>query len=98
MPITIIRANPNLLEQVAGELDRIANDIRQGRNSVNTAGNTVQNAWQSQFTFQFMESVSSTVRRIDASEQLVRDVARQLRIIAADVRREEQRLLTINLR
>ena len=81
-----INANVSTLTQVAAELERIANDIAQVRNQVRNAGNDTQSAWQSRFTGQFSQSVTTTQNRINACEQNVRTLVTTLRSTATAVR------------
>lgn len=84
-----LKVNPILIEQVARELDNIANDVAEGRTALRQAADATANAWQSQFTGQFLQSVDTTQNRIDTCAQNIRALAQKLRGTAAEVRRVE---------
>ena len=93
-----LKVNPVLIEQVARELDRIANDISTGRDQLRRAGNDTASAWQSQFTGQFIQSVNMTQNRINTCAQNVRALANKLRGTAAEVRRVEREIKLMKAR
>lgn len=87
-----INANPDLLERVARELDRVAQDIHSEERRLRAAGEETRAAWQSQHTGQFLASVDATSRRAGRCAEQVRQAATRLRAIAAEIRRVEREI------
>lgn len=84
-----INANPALLDDVARRVEQIADEIRQSNNQLNNARNDTISAWNSRHRSQFIESADRTRNRVGGCEDLAREIARQLRNTAREVRRIE---------
>ena len=87
-----INADPDLLERVARELERIAQEIASEKRGLNTAAEETRSVWQSRHTGQFLASVEATSARAGRCAEQVATVARSLRTMAAEIRRVEREI------
>jgi uncharacterized protein YukE len=90
-----IKADPALLEDVARNLEQIADDIRHSNDQLGTARDSTIAAWDSQHRPQFLMSTDKTQDRVTSCERFVRDTARKLRSTAREVRRVEAEIKSL---
>lgn len=89
-------ADPDLLDRIASELDRIAADMETQSRNLAVAGEQTAMTWKSRYAGQYIDSVSKTRGRISSSSGNVRSAASALRRIAAEVRRAEREIQSKN--
>ena len=96
--MSTIRANPDDLDSVARELERIAENIENGRVALGRAKEETMQAWQSRHTARFCDSVERTRSRVDNCAQRVRAIAARLRSTATNIRETERRVVALKRR
>ena len=91
-----IQADPDLLEQVARELTKIAEDVDAQARSLASTGTQTAAAWRSANTNHYLENVNLLKQKISTSAGGIRTAANTLRQTATEVRRVEREINAIN--
>ena len=91
-----VHADPALLDKVATELDRIADDIAVQRKGIKSAAEQTASAWRSQHTGVFLNRVEITDNTLNMNLCSVRKSAGELRAAAKEIRRIETEIQELN--
>jgi WXG100 family type VII secretion target len=85
-----INANPSELERIARNLRTLTGETRDMKNNLNSAKGTVQSAWKSQYTGQYIEEVDTVYRNVTKLEQKIESLASSLVKEAGRIRKIEE--------
>ncbi|MCL1987595.1 MAG: WXG100 family type VII secretion target [Firmicutes bacterium] len=99
--MSLIDADFALLEQVARDLNNVANDVDQESRNLRNTQTATASAWQSSSYHLYENSVNRTVQRIQTTSQRIREVSTALRNLSTELRRadnEAKRLAALNNR
>ena len=85
-----IEADPDLMEQVASNIARIADDMDAQARALAATGDQTAAAWRSAYTGAYLDSVERVRRGIATAAGNARAAANALRQSAADIRHAEE--------